>query len=246
MSDDSEKGQVEAHTQASTSGAAPEADGAAAIDGADHGDQAHGLFDGRDVADLLSGSPDLGDTDLLAMAAELSAGPRRGRGRPAGSPNRKNAEMISYLAALGHRDPWVTISLIQTADTRSLAMALRSPVRHKNGSPVKDADGKIMLQAPDYAGTLALQLQAASRIMDHHHAKMPQQLELGGAGDKVPWMAIGEMTVNVMGGPLDGVMSAGEVIEGEKANEINDRPVRPNEGRSHANAKPLKTNDDSA
>lgn len=238
MTNDRKEGQVEAHTPRAAA-ADP------ALDASGAGDPAHGLFDGRDVADLLTGSPDLAADDLLSMAAELTAGPRRGRGRPPGSPNRKNVEMIAYLQALGHRDPWLTLSLIQTADTKSLAMALRSPARNKNGSPVKDAQGQVVLQAEDLAGTLAMQIRAAEAIKRLHHSEMPVQLELpDGAG--VPWMAIGEMTVNVMNGPLDGVMTAGEVIGGEKVNEINGSAVRLGNEPSHVNAKPLKTMDDPA
>lgn len=233
MAEGADKGQLERHTQ----------DPAARPDDADRPGDAPGGIDGRDLADLLAGSPDLGNTDLLAMAAEISAAPRRGRGRPPGAPNRKNADQIAYLQALGHRDPWVTLSMIQTADTKSLADALRSPARNKNGSPVKDADGNVVLQAPDLAGTLALQMQAASKLMEYHHAKMPVQLELP-AGDKVPLMVIGEMTINQMGGSLGDFMSAGEVIEGEKPNEINGANVRMTDDHPHETDKPLKTKDD--
>lgn len=239
MADDAENGQVAAHTPPEAGGR--DADPAAGGD-LDNG----GGIDGRAVDDLLTGSPDLADTDMLAMAAELSAAPRRARGRPPGSPNRKNADMIGYLAALGHRDPWVTLSMIQTADTRTLAQALRAPAKNKNGSPVKDAEGNFVLEAPDYAGTLALQKSAAETLMAYHHAKMPVQLEMPVDGDRVPWMAIGEMNVHLHSSPMDGLMSAGEVIDGEKANEINGRSVRIQTDNAHDVDKPLKTKDDPA
>jgi hypothetical protein len=175
---------------------------------------------GEDPADLLAGLPDVAAEDMLSLAAELAAAPRRARGRPAGSGNRKNNDMIGYLAALGHRDPWVTLSMIQTADTVALAKAL------------------IMKRGE----VLAIQLRAAEALMPYHHAKKPQQLELP-PGDLRPLMVIGEMNVSI-GGP-DGFMSAG-VAPPEKANEIKGDAVRIPASDPHETAKPLKDNDDSA
>ncbi|MDP3241753.1 MAG: hypothetical protein Q8M69_15110, partial [Reyranella sp.] len=95
-----------------------------------------------------------------------------------------NGDMVAYLAALGHRDPWVTLSMIQTADTGALAQTLA----------MKRGDA------------LVLQLRAAEALMPYHHAKKPQQLELP-VGDKRPYMVIGEMNVAIMGG--DGFMFSG-------------------------------------
>lgn len=172
---------------------------------------------GEDPADLLAGSPDVAAVDLLSVAAELAAAPRRARGRPAGSGNRKNGDMIAYLQALGHRDPWVTLSMIQTADTIALAKALTM----KRGE------------------VLAIQLRAADALMPYHHAKKPQQLELP-PGDQRPLMVIGEMNVSI-GGP-DGFMSAGVAPPG-KANEINGDSVRIPDANPHEEAKPLNTQD---
>lgn len=179
-------------------------------------DQAEAL-PGADPADLIAGSPDLDAVDLLAVAAELSAAPRRARGRPAGSGNRKNGDMVAYLAACGHRDPWVTLSMIQTADTVALARELMLP------------RGEV----------LAMQMRAADALMPYHHAKKPQQLELP-VGDKRPLMVIGEVNVAIgLGG--DGFMSAG--LAPEILNEINGRTVREGEAISHEEAKPLNTQD---
>lgn len=163
----SNEGQEEAHTHAAT----------AATSGLD-------ALAGADPLDLLDGSPDLGDSDLLATAAELVAAPRRARGRPPGALNRKNGDMVAYLQSLGHRDPWLTLSMIQTADTEKLAQ-------------------KLSMKRGD---VLALQLRAADAIMPYHHAKKPQQLDLP-VGDKRPLMVIGEMNVAI-GNDL-GFMSAG-------------------------------------
>lgn len=202
------KGQEEAHTPAAPGDqAAVEAAGAA--------------LPGADPLDLLNGSPDLDASDLLSMAAELASAPRRGRGRPSGSPNRKNNEMIAYLQALGHRDPWVTLSMIQTADTRLLAQALRSPVM-KNGKQVVSKAGTPLFNAPSPMDVLAMQQRAADALMPYHHAKKPQQLDLGDLGAKRPVMVIGEMNVAI-GNDL-GFMSAGiapdaKIVENQPLSE---------------------------
>lgn len=196
---------------------------------------------GADPADLLAGSPDLDATDLLAVAAELSAKPRRARGRPVGSGNRKNGDVIAYLQALGHRDPWVTLSMIQTADTAALAKALRSPLM-RNGKQLVSKAGTPLFNQPDLMEVLQLQKSAADALMPYHHAKKPQQVELP-LGDKRPMMVIGEMNV-VLGG-AEGFMSAG-IAPGEKANEINGDAVRIAPVDPHETANQLNTQDDSA
>ena len=77
-----------------------------------------------DQLDLLDGSPDLGDGGLLSRSAANSLSERRGRGRPKGSPNKRNADVFEYLEALGHRNPAVTLSLIQSMEPDDLAKAL--------------------------------------------------------------------------------------------------------------------------
>lgn len=183
------KGQEEAHT--------PAAPGAEAASSA---------LPGADPLDLLDGSPDLDASDLLAMAAEPVLSQRRVRGRPQGALNRKNADMIAYLKALGHRDPWVTLSTIQSADTMRLALALRSPVM-KNGKQVVSKAGTPLFNMPDPSDVLALQMRAADALMPYHHAKKPQQLDLGDLGATRPVMVIGEMNVGIASD--FGFMSAG-------------------------------------
>ncbi len=186
-----DKGQEEAHTHAAPGAGAPSS-GVDALAGAD-------------PLDLLDGSPDLDASDLLALAAEPALSQRRARGRPAGALNRKNADMIAYLKALGHRDPWVTLSLIQSADTMKLAQALRSPAM-KNGKQLVSKAGTPLFNTPSPMDVLAMQMRAADTLMNYHHAKKPQQLDLP-VGDKRPLMVIGEMNVAI-GNDL-GFMSAG-------------------------------------
>lgn len=161
--------------------------------------------------DLIDGSPDLGDFDSLAKAANLVAAKRRGPGRPAGSPNRRNTQVFDYLEQMGHRDPAVTLSMIQTADTKNLAreLGLDSP------------KGR--------AAVFAIQMRAAADLMPYKYAKRPQQIELPPGADMRPFMLIGEMNVqNVRNG--DGFMSVDDGYE--KPNEINGSSVRHRDGKS--------------
>ncbi len=234
MSDHRPEGQLGAHTPADRAGGA-----AASAE-----DAWSAPLPGADPLDLLAGSPDLDASDLLALAAEPVLSQRRARGRPEGALNRKNNDMIKYLQSLGHRDPWVTLSLIQSADTMRLAMLLRVPMQEE-GRIRRDLEGNVLYNHPDPQFVAALQERAATTLMKYHHSAKPQQLELP-TGDKRPVMVIGEMNVTM--GALDGFMSAGvaPTIEGEKANEINGGSVRHDEDQSHGEAKALKDNDDPA
>lgn len=208
-------GQREAHTPRDP--AAIEPSSAAIEDGA--------ALPGADPLALLVGSPDLDASDLLAMAAEPVLQQRRARGRPAGAGNRKNGDMIGYLAALGHRDPWVTLSLIQSADTGKLAMALRSPAM-KNGKQMVSKAGTPLFNTPEPGEVLALQMRAAEALMKYHHSAKPQQLDLP-PGDKRPLMVIGDgANVNVL---IAGGYASDEFLPPEKPNEINGTAVREGE-----------------
>lgn len=164
-----------------------------------------------DQLDLLAGSLDLGDEDAISAAANLVAEPRRARGRPAGSGNKRNTAVFDYLEALGHRDPAVTLSMIQSADTKALAKAIGADT----------AKGRMAV--------LALQKQAAAELMPYKYAKRPQELQLP-AGDKRPFMVIGELNGNIVAD--GGFMSVGDP-RAQKANEIKGSAVRLREGESH-------------
>lgn len=195
MADQGDKGLLEAHTRGDAGG-----------DRAQLGDATLG---GADPADLLSGLADDEAADTLELIAETALEARRGRGRPAGALNRKNADMIAYLAARGHRDPWQTLSLIQSADFASLcAMVGASKAKEK-------------------LAVLKLQESAASRLMDFHHAKKPQQLELPAGANVRPMTVIGEPTAGQkreVGGVIGLAFLA--AVQVEKANEINGEIVR--------------------
>lgn len=176
---------------------------------------------GADPLDLLAGLPDGEGVDALALAAEIVAAPARARGRPLGAANRKNGDLIRYLQARGHRDPMVTLSMIQSADFGALCKLVGA-----GGAKQKLA-------------VLGIIRGAAADLMPYHHAKKPQQIELP-AGDLRPLMVIGEMNVTQIGD--GGFMSAG-VMPDEKPNEINGSAVRHQVDQSHDNTKPLNTLD---
>lgn len=216
------EGQEEAHTLAAPAATAP----SSGID----------ALAGADPLDLVAGLPDIEETDLLALAAETMLLQRRGRGRPSGSPNRKNADMIAYLHAKGHRDPWVTLSLIQSADTMALTKALRAPVM-KNGKQLVSKAGTPLFTMPDPMDVLAMQARAADALMPYHHGKKPQQLELP-VGDKRPMMIIGEMNVaisNDLGFMSAGIAPEAKIVENQPLSYDDD--VRNDEAYPHDEAK---------
>lgn len=190
MSDRPQQGCSEAHTRAP--GGGDRAAEAAREQAAE--------LPGADPAELLSGLPEEEAVDVLELIAETALAPRRARGRPAGAANRKNGELIAYLAARGHRDPWVTLSLIQSADFRALCALVGA----------ENAKSKLAV--------LKIQQSAAEAIMPYHHSRKPQQLELP-AGEKRPVLAIGELNVNLVS--HDGFMSAGvPVPQGEQNQRV--------------------------
>lgn len=206
MSEERPEGQSGAHTPPGTAGAA-----AATAE-----DAGSAPLPGADPLDLLSCSPELDAVDTFELVAELTLSQKRGAGRPLGSGNRKNGELIKLLAARGHRDPMVTLSLIQTMDFGAACAMVGAT------------------KAKEKIAVLGLIKAAATDLMPYHHSKKPQQLELGDLpGSKRPLMVIGEMNVALVS--ADGVMSAGvpPTIEGEKANEINEASVRQMEAVPH-------------
>jgi hypothetical protein len=185
---------------------------------------------GADPLDLLAGLPDGEGDDVLALAAELVASPARARGRPLGAANRKNGDMIRYLQARGHRDPMVTLSMIQSADFGALCKAVGAETaKHK-------------------LAVLGIMRGAAADLLPYHHGKKPQQLELLGDGDKRPVMIIGDMNVTQIN-DFGGFMSAGippnaKVVENQPLSQGD--AVRIGDGDPHEDAKPLNSQDNQA
>lgn len=136
---------------------------------------------------LIEGSHEIVDQDVLALTAELVAAPRRARGRPPGATNKRNDDMVAYLQALGHRDPAVTLSMIQTANTQALARAIGA----------------------EHLDVLKLQQKAASDLMPYFYAKKPQQLDLPEGAGQRPVMIIGQLNGDINTLVDGGFMSAG-------------------------------------
>lgn len=158
MANEPDQGQSETHTPLASAG-----------------DQAAPDLPGADPLDLLAGLPDGEGDDHLALVAELVAAPNRARGRPLGAANRKNGDLIRYLAARGHRDPMVTLSMIQSADFAGLcALVGATSAKHK-------------------LAVLGIMKSAATDLLPYNHSKKPQQLELPDAGgSKRAVMIIGD------------------------------------------------------
>ncbi|WP_336071485.1 hypothetical protein [Nitratireductor rhodophyticola] len=228
--DDTEKGTLEgAHTPGSDRLAAD----------LQRVDRERAQTDG-DQLDLLAGSLEIHDEDVLAAASELVAKPRRERGRPPGSANRRNTQVFDYLERLGHRDPAVTLSMIQSADTIALAQALGSPLLHK-GKPVRDKDGNVIYVRADPDKVLQLQLRAAAELMPYKYAKKPQQIDLPPDALR-PLMVIGEMNVGI--NTQSDVMSVADPRP-KKANEINGDAVRIVDNDPHDNNQAIDNIDES-
>lgn len=171
--------------------------------------------------DLLAGSLEIGDEDTLAVAAELVARPRRERGRPPGSANRRNTQVFDYLERLGHRDPAVTLSMIQSADPVQLAATLGADT----------FKGRMAV--------LALQRSAAAELMPYKYAKRPQAIELP-PDAKRPMMVIGEMSVINQHNEF---MSVGDP-RSKKANEINADAVRISNNDPHDDSQTVENTDE--
>ena len=197
---DAENGQEGAHTPRAPGGAAAAAPGAAAQE-----QPAADLF-GVEAEAMIAGSPDVSATDMLSVAAELVARERRGRGRPAGSPHRRNGEMFRYLESLGHRHPAVTLSMIQNADTRTLARLLGTVAVNDDGVVQLDGDGRPVIVPADPLDVLKVQAKAAADLLPFDLAK---KVHIDTPPDRPrPVMFFGDVSVTQVS--ASGLMSAGE------------------------------------
>ncbi len=175
--------------------------------------------------DLIAGSPDLDDFDTLAQAANQVASQRRARGRPAGSRNRRNGDVFDYLQQLGHRDPLVTLSMIQTADPMTLAKALASPLLDATGAPRFRPDGTPIMVPADPVKVAQLIEKAAADLAQYGYAK---QKELNVNVRKLHLMVAGDL-----GGMIDAGDGSLSITGDEKGNEINGASVRQQVDKSH-------------
>lgn len=202
--------------------------------------------------DLLTGSPDLEPLDVLSRVAETGAAQRRARGRPKGSANKRNTMVFEYLEAHGHRDPAMTLSLMQSADTIALAKALgspmtdakgnliRTPVRDHTGALVRDADGELVMEVvyamADPVKVAQLQRQAASDLMPYKYAKKPQAIEVDKRELHVFLAGSLGTALQADGG---GLFGGGQVEQYQSLS--GNATVRPQVDESHEDAETLET-----
>jgi hypothetical protein len=175
-----------------------------------------GADQGRAVAHTLADAGEGDQADLLrdveAFGEELSlfdgvtVKPRRGAGRPPGSPNRSTVQLKRLLHARGYRDPVEFLSSLYTMGTRELAAALRPDQADKvPGKPTFDQQHEI----------LKLQIRAAEAALPYLHQKMPIAVEHSGDGQR-PIIILndhhGLMQARGMVAD-DGTMSVHDVVE---------------------------------
>jgi hypothetical protein len=120
--------------------------------------------------------------DVVGRVAESVNAQRRGRGRPAGSANRRNDEMFDYLEARGFKMPEVRLMELISADPRALAAAMSGTAAKPENMPFD----KIM-------EVLRLQVKAAEVMMPYKFAKK-QELKVEHSGGQVHIMVAGAMS----------------------------------------------------
>ncbi|YBV97539.1 hypothetical protein M1D80_11860 [Phyllobacteriaceae bacterium JZ32] len=165
--------------------------------------------DDTEQLDLIEGSLDLDAVDPISAAANLVARPRRERGRPKGASNKRNTAVFDYLEALGHRDPAVTLSMIQSANTTALAH----------------------LMGCDPIEVLKVQVKAAADLMPFKYAKKPLDVNVnkterhlfvaGNLGNIAP----------PSGAPNTLSIFGGKTIENQEVSEV--ETVRHETSKSH-------------
>jgi hypothetical protein len=110
-----------------------------------------------EISDEAS-AEDLFGFEVDAFAGQAIAPPKRGPGRPKGTPNRSTAQMAKLLAMRGYRDPLEFLPSIYTMDVRILAGELGC----------------------DLIAALQMQIRAASECLPYLHQRTPTQVEHSG------------------------------------------------------------------
>ena len=130
--------------------------------------EAHTLLENPDAAGDLFGF------ELEQLAGLSIAPPKRGAGRPPGSPNRTTLQLQRLLMAKGYRDPAEFLAAIVSMDVKDLA--------------------KLGLKAVD---ALGVQVKAAGELMPYFHSKMPTSIEVGVTNNRPVILLSTEIGVNV-------------------------------------------------
>jgi hypothetical protein len=156
---------------------------------------------GDDQADLLRDVEAFNDE--LSLFDGVTVQPRRGPGRPPGSPNRSTVQLKRLLHLKGYRDPVEFLASLYTMDTRELAAALRA-----------DA-GAAVAGVPSFDQAheaLKLQIRAAEAALPYLHQKMPIAVEHSGDGQR-PIIIVNDQ---------HGLMQAGRVVAGDAVMSVHD------------------------
>lgn len=156
------------------------------------------------------------DAEVEAFAGQAIAPPRRGAGRPPGSPNRSTLQLQGYLRARGYRDPAEFLAATASMDARALAAALAG---HNNPALV------TFDQAIE---ALKLQRAAAAELLPYFHQRMPQAVHHTGDNGR-PVIMIVDAATAARGASRDGAMSAFDL---EEIQGVSDDPA----GSSHGDA----------
>lgn len=166
---------------------------------------------GREVAHTraeISAPEPAGDlfADLDAVADGYAGGsipaPRRGRGRPPGSPNRSTQDLRRYLAERGYRDPLEMLAAVFSADPRELAAGLAG---HRDASRVT---------ADDAGRALEYQIGAAKAALPYLHQQQPKAVTVQHELPRAMMIFAGELAAPAAAGD-DAKLVIDQEVEGE-------------------------------
>jgi hypothetical protein len=137
--------------------------------------------------------------------------PKRGPGRPPGSPSRSTLRLKQLMQAKGYRDPLEFLASLWTMDTRQLATELRPDAGEVKA---RGLDGKVTLATFDQAHEAAkLQVRAAEAALPYWHQKTPVAVHHSGDSQR-PVIIIHDMTGAAAKAAQDsGAMSVHDVVE---------------------------------
>lgn len=173
----------------------------------------------------ISDGPDLFgalDAEVEGFAGQAIAPPRRGPGRPAGSPNRSTLQLQAFLRQRGYRDPAEFLAATASMDVRALAAALAG----HNKPDLVTFDQAIE--------ALKLQRSAAAELLPYFHQRMPQAVHHTGDNGR-PVIMIVDAATAARGVRADGAMSAFEI---EEIQALTDAAAPPSHGdASHGEGK---------
>lgn len=168
-------------------------------------DQPSLMFDQDETACLFRGP--------VAHVANIRDAAKRGRGRPAGSQNKRSADLANYLLSMGYRDPALNLADLANADPAALALELGAIEVNPEMTAAEQLRHLVKAEKLSQAQVIfliekayAMIDDANAELMPYFHAKRPQAIQV----DKT----------------LRGFMVFGEMPEAERRTETLDlRPI---------------------